>query len=258
VALKVQQVFKRVEKKYFINPSQYEELMVVLLEHMSKDQYGRHTICNIYYDNDNNDLIRTSIEKPKYKEKFRIRSYGIPTEDDTVFLEIKKKYNRVVYKRRIPLKLKDAHAVLNKINESESISEHIVEYDYNNTEYPVFDEMSNRQIMHEIEYMIKHYELKPDTYIAYDRVALYGIDEPDLRITFDQNVRGRTQELTLDAGDHGDFVVKDDMYLMEIKTNGAMPLWLANKLSEMRIYPFSFSKYGTIYKKRVLEVLNND
>ena len=254
----MQQIFKRVEKKYLLTPAQYEELMIVLLEHMSTDQYGRHTICNIYYDNDNNDLIRTSIEKPRYKEKFRVRSYGVPTADDTVFLEIKKKYNKVVYKRRIPVQLKIANEILEKVNQLDGISEHIVEYDVNNTDYPVFDEISNRQIMHEIEYMIKHYDLKPDTFIAYDRVALYGIDDPALRITFDQNVRGRTEDLTLDAGDHGEYLVGDDRYLMEIKTNGAMPLWLAKQLSTMQIYPFSFSKYGNIYKKRILEVYNND
>ena len=122
-----------------------------------------------------------------------------------------------MYKRRVPLKLHEANEVLERSFKSDNISEYIVEADVNNTEYAVFDTFSNRQMMHEIEYMLKHYKLHPDTYIAYDRIALFGIDEPDLRITFDQNVRGRTDNLNLSAGDYGDYVLKDDKYLMEIK-----------------------------------------
>lgn len=232
--------------------------MQVLSEHMKTDQYGEHTICNVYYDNVNNDLIRTSIEKPAYKEKFRVRSYGIPYEDDTVFLEIKKKCSGVVYKRRIPLKLRDAKRILDTISRSDKVNGNIVSRDVNDSEYSIFDDISNRQIMYEIEYVIKHYGLIPDTYIAYDRVALYGIDEPELRITFDKNVRTRKNKLALEEGDYGELILEQGKYLMEIKTNGAMPYWLAGYLSKMKIYPFSFSKYGTAYKNQLLGVQSND
>lgn len=244
------QVFKRVEKKYLVSSEQYDELMGVLLMHMKKDNYGEHTICNIYYDNECNELIRTSIDKPVYKEKFRIRSYGVPTIEDTVFFEIKKKSKGVVYKRRVPFKLREAKKVMNAILASENLQGIVCDrQDY---------DISNRQIMREIEYIIKHYELKPDTYIAYDRIALYGIDDPQLRVTFDRNVRTRKHDLSLENGDYGETILDEGYYLMEIKTNGAMPMWLASKLSDMQMYPYSFSKFGTAYKKRLLGGNNDD
>lgn len=246
----IQQVFKRVEKKYLVDTEQYDELMAVLALHMNNDEYGLYTICNVYYDNVNNDLMRASIDKPVYKEKFRVRSYGIPSPEDTIFLEIKKKAVGVVYKRRIPFQLRDASEILEKISESDKMSGIIVGMDGNNSRYPVFDDISNRQIMHEIEYIIKHYNLMPDTYVAYDRVALYGIEEPELRITFDKNIRTRKDRLSLEAGDFGELILEDGKYVMEIKTNGSMPLWLAKKISEMELFPFSFSKIGTAYKNK--------
>lgn len=251
----VQQVFKRVEKKYLVDSEQYDELMPVLEEHMEHDRYGLHTICNIYFDTVDYELIRTSIEKPRYKEKFRVRSYGVPSDEDTVFLEIKKKCNGVVYKRRIPFKLSEARSVLDTVNHGNALYGNVVGgVDAPDSEYSVLNDVDNRQIMHEIEYIIKHYQLVPRSYIAYDRIALFGVDEPELRITFDQNVRTRDEDLQLSAGDYGKRLLDEGLYLMEIKTNGAMPLWLAHKLSEMKLYPYSFSKYGNAYKRKIMEV----
>lgn len=243
------QVFKRVEKKYLLSEDHYRELYKVLIQHMSEDIYGLHTICNVYYDTEDHELIRKSIEKPVYKEKLRIRSYGIPCEDDIVFIEIKKKCNGVVYKRRVPFQYHIAMNVLddiisggklygNCINEKDNIP-----YDY-----------ENMQILHEIEYVINHYGLSPKLYIAYDRTAMYSVKEPGLRITFDRNIRTRSENLTLAAGDDGNVILESGKYLMEIKTNGAMPRWLASALSAMKIYPYSFSKYSNAYKREMLEV----
>ncbi len=243
----VVQVFKRVEKKYMLSKDALSRLYPVLLEHMSEDKYGQHTICNIYYDTDDYELIRTSIEKPSYKEKFRVRSYGVPAEDDIVFLEIKKKNAGVVYKRRIPFKYSEAMEVLRLISGGRLVGNDV-------GERLGLDSYGNIQILHEIEYIINHYGLFPKSYIAYDRIALFGMDEPELRITLDKNIRERFYDLTLIAGDHGEKILGDDMYLMEIKTNGAMPLWLAKLLTDMGIYPYSFSKYANAYKREILEV----
>ncbi len=227
----VQTVFKRYEKKYMLNESQYEQLTAVINEHMKIDQYGKHTICNIYFDTDDYRLIRTSIEKPKYKEKLRLRSYGIPTPDSKVFLEIKKKFDGIVYKRRISFSLKEAYSYLT------------------NGTYPAED----TQIKKEIDYFISYYHPTPKMYIAYDRIAYFCEDDANFRITFDSNIRYRKEDLFLDHGDHGDTLLDEAMHLMELKIAGAIPLWLVHAMSDLKIYPTSFSKYGTIYKKLFTE-----
>jgi len=227
----VQTVFKRYEKKYMLNQSQYEQLTAVINKHMQIDQYGKHTICNIYFDTDDYRLIRTSIEKPKYKEKLRLRSYGIPTLDSKVFLEIKKKFDGIVYKRRISFPLKDAYTYLA------------------DGTYPKED----TQIKKEIDYFIHFYRPVPKMYIAYDRIAYFCEEDSNFRITFDSNIRYRKDDLLLEHGDHGDVLLGEDMHLMELKIAGAIPLWLVKTMSELKIYPTSFSKYGTIYKKLFTE-----
>ena len=92
--------------------------------------------------------------------------------------------------------------------------------------------------------------------MIYDREAYFG--EGDLRVTFDHNVRYRTEELTLGTGLYGTPLFSRGEVLMEIKTGAAIPLWLTKILSEEKIYKTSFSKYGTAYEreaeKKLLEV----
>ena len=107
-----QEVFARIEKKFLLRPEQYKALRAVFDEKMAQDAYGRHTILNIYLDTSDYELTRESIEKPIYKEKVRLRAYGMPKEDDKVFLEIKKKYKGVVYKRRAEMTLRQAREYL--------------------------------------------------------------------------------------------------------------------------------------------------
>ena len=129
----------------------------------------------------------------------------------------------------------------------------VPESDDPESKFGILNDYTNNQMMHEIEYIINHYKLHPSWFVAYDRFALFGNDDPEFRVTFDQNVRTRTDDLTLDAGDRGVRILQEGMYLMEVKTTGAMPLWLVDKLSELKLYPYSFSKYGTAYKKKVME-----
>lgn len=225
----VQNVFRRYEKKYLLSKCQFDSLMEELEPFMQIDQYGLHTICNIYYDTEQYDLIRTSIEKPVYKEKFRVRSYGVPKEDDPVFLEIKKKYKGVVYKRRVSMPLQTAK------------------------EYLIKQEMGNNdsQIMKEISYFMKFYQPVPKVYIAYDRIAMFGKQDPNQRITFDTNIRSRVTDLDLDKGDYGQLLLDKEQYLMEVKILGAIPLWLSQIFTKLEIYPTSFSKYGNVYKTKL-------
>lgn len=218
--------FRRVEKKYMMTQEQYEKLRLVIEDYMKVDEYGLSSICNLYYDTENYELIRRSIEKPVYKEKLRLRSYGVPKADDTVFLEVKKKYKGIVYKRRAALSLDEAY---------KSISEKKLR--------------NNGQIESEITYFLNRYELTPRVFLAYDRIAMYGKEDSALRMTFDFNIRSRTHDIDLAYGDEGQKLFDDDRVLLEIKVSNAYPFWLIHALEECRIYPVSFSKYGTVYKK---------
>lgn len=217
-------VFKRYELKYVLTKKQYLNIISEIRKKLVPDKYGKSTIQSLYFDRDDHLLIRRSIEKPVYKEKIRLRSYGLVTSDDLVYLELKKKCEGVVFKRRIGIKLKDAS--INKLDDS--------------------------QISREIKYFMNYYKpLKPKMLLLYDRTAYFGEDE--LRITFDENIRYRTNRLTLDDGLDGKSLNQNDMILMEIKMSKAMPIWLATLLDKEKIYKTSFSKYGEAYKKEILK-----
>lgn len=229
-----QDVFKRVEKKYMLSHDQYEMLGQRLQAHMSMDRFGRHTICNVFFDTQDFYLTRTSVEKPVYKEKLRLRSYGVPTEGDDVFIELKKKYKGVVYKRRVALPLKEARAYL----------------------YQGVKPQKKSQILSEIDYFLQMNELQPMVYLCYDRIALFGNEDNALRVTFDTNIRWRESSLDLALGAWGQPLLGDGQVLMEIKIHGAMPLWLSNLLDELQVYPASFSKVGTVYTQHLMGMLD--
>lgn len=219
-------VFERHEMKYRLTEEKYLLLTERLAEYMKGDQYGRHTICSLYFDTDDYLLIRKSMEKPKYKEKFRLRSYGMPTPDSTVFLELKKKLDGVTYKRRIPLTLAEAERYLKDGQLPENTG----------------------QILEEIDWFIRFYKTSPKVLLFYERFALHGIEDEGLRITFDSDIRFRTGTLDFDHGDSGTPLLGDGERIMEIKIAGSFPVWLSRLLAELNIYPTSFSKYGTAYR----------
>lgn len=222
--------FERYETKYLITAAQYEALKRGMAAHTAPDVYPRYTISNLYFDTPDFRLIRDSLEKPTYKEKLRLRSYGLAREDQTVFLEMKKKMNSVVFKRRIDLPLREAKAYLD-----EGVR-------------PTVD----NQICKEIDWMRRCYDLRPVVYVGYDREAYSGTSDPELRITFDTNVRWRTEELDLGLSDRGQPLDLDGKILLEIKFPGVCPFWLSRLLSELDIRRTSISKYGEVYKRHLL------
>ena len=225
-------IFRRVEEKYLLTEDELNKLFEKINKYLEKDKFYESTICNIYFDNKNSDLIVNSLEKPIYKEKIRLRSYSkTPNLNSEVFLEKKDKYEGVVGKRRIKMTLGEFY---------DYIKNH--KYDHNN------------QIMKEIDYYINYYNLEPAMYIAYDRQSFKGKDDSNLRITIDTNLRSRCDDLRLELGDAGRRYFKNKYYLMEIKTLGAMPLWLVRSLSELNIFPNSFSKYGKIYEDNYINM----
>lgn len=221
--------FRRVEEKYIISENEYKILISKINKYLKEDVYPKYTICSIYFDNDNNDSVINSLEKPSYKEKVRIRSYGVIDESGYLYLELKKKYNGITVKRRIKMNLSELNKFLN--NELEI----------------------NNQILKEINYAVKRLDMKPKIFIAYGRESFVGKDDANLRITFDNNLRSRVNNLVLNKNDLGELYFKENTYIMEVKTLGSIPLWLSKVLSELSIYPRSFSKYGEIYKRRMIK-----
>lgn len=231
------EVFNRFEHKYMLNKEEYGEMLETLEQYMEADKHSQnrtpYTIANIYYDTADNYLIRNSLSKPKYKEKLRLRAYGVPGENSEVFLEIKKKFNGIVNKRRTVLKLPEA-------------------YEFTETGVaPKAKDYMNKQVLREIEYFLRVYSVQPKLYLAYDRIAYFEKDNQDLRISFDMNIRSRREDLRLESGTHGMPLLDKDVYLMEIKTSLAKPLWLTHKLNELGLRRSSFSKYGTEFRRTV-------
>lgn len=235
------EVFNRYEKKFMLNLDSYHKLLEEMKPYMEADTYNKngeaYTISNIYYDTFNDNLIRASIEKPIYKEKLRLRAYGVPSRDTKVFVEIKKKYEGVVNKRRISLPLSVAMEYLDK-GVTDNIS----------------GQKINRQIFNEIDYFKNYYNVIPKLYLSYDRYAYFDKKDQEFRVTFDTNITTRRYDLDLSAGIYGEKLLPEGMILMETKINGAVPLWFAKVISRLNITPISFSKYGTEYKKYYLTV----
>ncbi|MCF0142533.1 MAG: polyphosphate polymerase domain-containing protein [Parasporobacterium sp.] len=222
--------FERIEKKFWMRKEQYEALLPLFDERFEKDSYGEALICSIYYDTPDFYLIRRSIERPFFKEKIRIRSYGLPEDGTPVFLEIKRKLDGIGYKRRMRLSFKDAKALLKGQNIGSD----------------------NPQIEKEILELVKRYNPVPAVFLSYKRYAMTGKENPDLRITIDRDLMFRRERVE-DPDDTGLSPIMDDetLVLMEIKAVGSIPLWMTEELSRLHIYQAPFSKIGTCYVKHI-------
>ena len=229
-----QTVFKRYEIKYLLTLSQKERIIKAMEPYMKLDRYGRTVIRNVYFDTDNYRLVRHSIERPVYKEKLRVRSYSKADRDTDVFVELKKKYKSVVYKRRLAMPENQAKDWLcgGKHHETDS------------------------QISREIDYFLRYYQsLHPTVFLSYEREAYYSCSGDDFRVTFDENILCREQDLSLESEIGGSPLLKGGQVLMEIKCSGGIPIWMVRVLSQERIYKTSFSKYGLAYETMILPKL---
>ena len=235
-------VFERYEIKYLITDSQRKTVMQAMRDYMKPDEYGKSTICNIYYDTPDYYLIRHSLEKPVYKEKLRVRSYGTAGSRDNVFVELKKKYQDVVYKRRLSLPEREAMFYLGSDAKGGL----------------------DGQIGSEIDYFRFFYrELAPKVYISYDREAFYDREDDSFRVTFDENIMWRDRDLSLTKAPYGHRILPPGASLMEVKTSGGIPLWMTSVMSANGIFKTSFSKYGRAFealacKKTLSESLKNE
>ena len=228
-----QMTFERYELKYMLTKAQRRALVKAMEGHLALDQYGHSTIRNIYFDTDSFRLVRRSIEKPLYKEKLRVRAYQEAEDDSLIFVELKKKFNSVVYKRRVMLPHRTAMDAL-----------------IHHEPLPI-----QSQIGREIAAFREFYgpELMPAMLLTYEREAYYPVDGTDFRLTLDENILWRTFDMDLGAPVGGQSVLTPDTVLMEVKTPGGIPLWMTRFLSENRIYQTSFSKYGSAYQQWLAE-----
>ena len=251
-------LFKRIEKKYLLSSEKYELLTTALADYIEPDEYPHSTICSMYYDTPDFKLIRASIEKPLYREKLRVRSYGVPTRDSNVFVEVKKKYDGVVYKRRLKMELGELEGYLNEriepIHFLEKNSNERAPGAHNLRGGARSDKEAfiDNQIYREINYFLDHYgNLQPMMFLSYERDAFFAKDDRDLRITFDSDITYRRDDLRLEDGVFGKKLIQPDQHLMEIKVPGAMPLWLSHILDRLEIRSSAFTKYGNAYKQEI-------
>lgn len=235
-----QMTFKRYELKYMLTRGQTALLKKAMRGHMELDRFGRSAIRNLYLDTDSWRLVRRSVEKPLYKEKIRVRAYGRPDRETGVFVELKKKFESVVYKRRLTLPNRAVTEALE-----------------NGRPLPVRENCppQEKQIAREIEAFRTFYgpTLKPAMFLSYQREAYYPVDGEDFRLTLDDSILWRTEELDLGTDCCGTPLLAPDQVLMELKTPGGLPLWMVHFLSENGIRRISFSKYGSAYEKMMTE-----
>ena len=231
-----QAVFKRKEVKYLLTEAQLAALRPALETHMEPDAFAHSIISNLYYDTPDFRMLRRSQEKPVYKEKLRLRSYGVPDEGTQVFPEIKKKAEGIVYKRRVRMPYGDAIHYLSRRRPG-----------------------GDGQIFQELNWMLLAYgSLAPRIFLSYERDSWRGREDPSLRLTLDREILWRAEALDLRRGAWGEPLLGPDQVLMEVKITNAAPLWLAEALSENGIFPISFSKCGrafeTLCKNRINEM----
>ncbi|MEN8435860.1 polyphosphate polymerase domain-containing protein [Clostridium septicum] len=230
-----QKTFRRYELKFIVNKEAFQRITAELPKYMNLDKHcsdmGTYMIHNIYFDTPDDEIIQKSLAKPYYKEKLRLRSYTNPIRmEDKVFLELKKKIGGIVNKRRATMTYQEAISFIRK------------------REYPKNCSYLDEQVLKEIEVFLNRYSVEAKAYLSYKRIAYYGKEDREFRVTFDENILTRREKVNFTSGDYG-MELLNNKYLMEVKIIGAIPLWLAKLLSELKVYRGGFSKYGEEYKR---------
>lgn len=227
------QTFKRYEDKFIVNNEQFLFLRSKLNDFMELDSYckdGSYKILNIYFDSPDGEVIRRSTEKPYFKEKLRLRSYGVPaSSQSTVYLELKRKSGGIVAKRRAALTCEQAE-----------------EYIKNGTKPENMSYITN-QVLTETDYFLSDTGAVPAYFLSYDRIAMFGKKDGSFRLTLDNNIQSRRKDLSFKSGCYGRQLLEEGTWLMEIKFLGAIPIEFTHLLSQLKIYHHSFSKIGTEY-----------
>ncbi|WP_230856246.1 polyphosphate polymerase domain-containing protein [Virgibacillus dakarensis] len=234
------EVFRRKEQKYVITTEQYSLLVEQILPYMRPDKYGdngRYTVTSLYFDSNDHKIYFETKNKLKFRQKLRLRIYDDTDLNGTAFFEVKQKHKKVVNKRRMLLPLKEAYRYLYE-NQENGLNSY---------------ETSNPQVFREIDYFLHLYDLRPEMVVSYDRHALHCIEDPDLRITFDLNLRCRNEDLFVEHGSGGANFIDPNLVVLEVKVNDSVPLWLTRILQTLHCEQKSASKYCTS-----MELLNGE
>jgi hypothetical protein len=225
------EIFRRKEQKYLITTAQYNALIYQISPYMRPDKFGengRYTVNSLYFESDDHKIYFETKNKLKYRQKLRLRVYDDADINGTAFFEVKQKHKKVVNKRRMLIPLAEAYRYL------ESAENNLYEY-----------ETSNHQVLREIDYFRKLYNLEPKMIVSYERHALHGVTDADLRITFDFNLRCRSDNLLLEQGSYGENFIDQDLVVLEVKVNDSVPLWLTRILQSLDCEQRSASKFCT-------------
>jgi len=218
----------RTETKYLVHVENFNAIRDAFSEYLEKDKYYFYKVHNIYFDNADNQIISHSIEAPEYKEKLRMRMYEHPgAVFQDAYIELKKKYLGVVYKRRKKLDLDAAR---------QAIAQDVGCID------------SECQVMREILFYMKKTACYPKIYLSYERYSYYATEDSGLRVTFDTNIVSRRENLKFASSKEDSVPLLKNHMILEIKTCNYYPLWLIKILNDYKIYPTSFSKYGKIFE----------
>lgn len=232
------EIFRRKEQKYLITTVQYEQLIQQISPFMRPDKFGedgKYTVTSLYFESDDHKIYFETKNKLKYRQKLRLRIYDDTDIHGTAFFEVKQKHKKVVNKRRMLISLSEAYRYINRLESC-----------INNYEG------SNIQVLREIDYFRNLYRLEPEMIVSYDRHALHCITDPELRITFDSNLRCRNEDLLLENGAYGKNFVDSNLVVLEVKVNDSVPLWLTRILQQLNCEQRSASKFCTS-----LELLKN-
>lgn len=226
------EIFKRKEQKYLITVEQYREMLARLSPYMRPDKNGndgKYTVTSLYFESPDYKIYYETKNKLKYRQKLRLRVYDEADERSTAFFEVKQKHKKVVNKRRLLLPVTEANRYLQ-----------------NNIDAPLGDyETTNEQVMREIHYFRQFYQLQPEMVVSYDRHALHGINDSELRITYDFNLRCRNDDLHVEHGSFGEYFIDPNLVVLEVKVNDSVPLWLTRILQDLQCEQRSASKFCT-------------
>ncbi|SHG58856.1 polyphosphate polymerase domain-containing protein [Ornithinibacillus halophilus] len=241
----VLEIFSRREQKYLITRAQYQSLIDRMAPYMRYDKFGKegkYTVTSLYFDNQQHAIYFETKNKLKFRQKLRLRIYDETDINGVAFFEVKQKHKNVVNKRRTAIPLIDAYRYINKPTDN-------LEKEY---------EASNYQILKEIHHFRKFYQLEPEMVVSYDRHAFHCITDPDLRITFDLNLRCRNEDLNIEYGPHGENFIDPDLVVLEVKVTNSVPLWLARILQDLQCEQRSASKFCTSLERLKGNALPNN